>query len=180
MENKENSDLDKLKNILKKFIDFIEPFRPLLNAQNVRFVSENHWADDKILPSMLRKELEDIIDKCQLSNQPVNLVKHYKNFTENCCENNKAQLSFYSKLKECVQLWNEHVVMDAEQFLDRLFANAPNSDELREYDKRLVEKFAILERQNRFMNEKKSYEVDTMSKFVANLCNKFGIRTVSL
>lgn len=175
MENIEKgNDLNRLTDVIKRLIDFIEPFRCLLDTLNIDFINGHHWSNQKILPDNLRQELDEFVDECERSNQPVNLIKHYANFI-NSEESSSKRLSFYPSLKEYIEMWNKHVVIDADRFLSYLF---DESSELIEYNRQLGEKFAVLERQNRFMNEKKCYEVDTMSKFVANLCEKFNINTV--
>ena len=49
-----------------------------------------------------------------------------------------------------------------------------------EKDFEFEKKFDIMKKQNRFMKEKKIYEVDTMSIFVQKLCNHLKIGTVSI
>lgn len=173
MENIEKGEnIEKLIDVLKQLIDFIAPFRIFLDTLNVEYVNGNHWDNEEILPAHLWRELNKLIDGFEVENRPVNLIKHYSNFMNNP---NAPQFSFYPRLKECIDLWNKYVVIDADCFLSHLFND---SEELLEYNRQIDAKFAILERQNRFMNEKKCYEVDTMSKFVANLCKKFDTNTV--
>lgn len=168
--------LETLVKTLKHFIEFIEPFKSLLNTHNVNFIVDNHWQNENILPSSLRTELDRFIDKCIQSKQPINLVKHYKSYLSEPESN--EQFSFYQNLKECLDMWEKNVIIDADRFLgDELFNSC---SELIDYNSKLEERFRIIGRENRFMNEKKSYEVDTMSKFVANLCKKLDIKTVNL
>jgi hypothetical protein len=175
----ENTELSELIKILKHFVDLLEPFKTLLNTHNVQFLLESHWQNDLILTEKLRLELECLINES--SANCINLVKSYKEFllSANGSSNGSFKIPLYSQLKECNDLWNEKIVVDGDQFLNKLISSSKDSVDLMEFNRSLKDKFAIIGKQNRFMNEKKSYEVDTMSKFVANLCKKFNIDTVS-
>lgn len=177
----ENTELSGLIKILKHFVDLLEPFKTLLNTHNVQFILESHWQNDSILTEKLRLDLEYLINESQSSADCINLVKSYKEFllSGNGSSNGSFIFPLYSQLKECNDLWNEKIVVDGDQFLNTLISSSKDSVDLMEFNRSLKDKFAIIGKQNRFMNEKKSYEVDTMSKFVANLCKKFNIDTVS-
>ena len=178
MENIDQNKLEKLIKILKHLIDFLEPYKTLLNTHNVQYIVENHWNNESFITKELRSELDGFINEFESTMGRINLIKAYKDFLFSANPDG-FKLSLFSQLKECNDLWNGQIIVDADQFLDRLITSSINSNDLIEFNKNLNEKFDIIERQNRFMNEKKSYEVDTMSKFVANLCKKLNINTVS-
>ena len=162
MSESDNFQLNELINILKDFIEFLEPFKKLLNTYNVQFLVEDHWNNDQILAPVLRNDLEKFINKPE-NETNVNLVKYFHQFEPNF--NGTELEKSFSTIKKFKRIWQEKVLTPIETLVD-LKGNA-------EFD------FEKLQKQNRFMKVKKVHEVDIMSKFVALLCKKLNIETVS-
>lgn len=163
--------LEQLIEIINELVRFVEPFKPFLNSHNVQFLVEEHWQDEVLIRKEIRESLDEFISN-EMSNHStetkVNLIKYWLEFVRkdiapmNCLE------ELFSKLNQLKTVWNEQVVCSNDLF----------DTESIGYERELEEKFNKMRKQNRFMNEKKSYEVDLMSKFVARLCNKLDIKTV--
>ena len=167
--------LEQLIEIINELIRFLEPFKPFLNSHNVQFLVENHWQDEVLIRKETRENLDEFVsnEMMKTSNDSaetkVNLIKYWLEFSRkniapmNCLE------ELFSKLNQLKTVWDEQVVCTNHLF----------ETESADYERQLEEKFNRMRKQNRFMNEKKSYEVDLMSKFVARLCNKLDIQTVT-
>ena len=169
--------LDDLTRILEEFIHFIKPFERLLDTHNVQFINDEHWTSDTIINPELRKDLSEFIDTYKEASSPmpiINLVKYYSQFESLGKTGPLNSLDrLISQLYEFHKTWNQRVLTDLKDLecLDQLAFSA-------EHDPEFKLKFNELGRQNRFMNQKKIYEVDTMSVIVAKLCKKQGINTV--
>lgn len=179
---KKSQNLAYLIDLLKRLVDFIEPYKPLLNTHNVEFITGNQWEDKSLLSEELRVDLDRLIDA---SDGVVNIVKRFKEFNIH-----ESKASDYANLENlCRQIklfmneWDQNVITDPNTFLFDYIKNTQLEDspldDLQQYQADIERKFAVMQKQNRFMNEKKSYEVDLMSKFVALLCKKLHIDTVS-
>jgi hypothetical protein len=165
--------LEQLIEIINELMRFVEPFKPFLNSHNVQFLVEDHWQDEVLISKELREDLGEFISsEMKRSNDStetkVNLIKYWVEFVRQDCASKNNLEELFSKLEHFKTVWNEQVVCTNDLFY------AESVD----YERELEEKFNKMKRQNRFMNEKKSYEVDLMSKFVARLCNKLSIKTV--
>ena len=79
----------------------------------------------------------------------------------------------FVQLKNLNKIWEDEVLTSAENLFDS------NNKELARFEDNFLLKFSQIGKQSRFMNEKKTYEVDVMSKFVAKLCKSNNINTVS-
>ena len=170
---KKKKRLEQLIEIINELMRFLEPFKPFLNSHNVQFLVEDHWQDEVLIKKELRENLDEFIlnetkTSDDLAEIKVNLIKYWLEFSlkdslaKNCLE------ELFSTLNQLKTVWNEQVVCTNDLF------EAESAD----YERELEAKFNKMKKQNRFMNEKKSYEVDLMSKFVARLCNKLDIQTV--
>lgn len=167
-----NSKLNELKSILDGQIEFVELYRGLLDTNNVQFLVDNHWITDRILPNELKEDLDKFIaESRQPVGSPANLIKYFAQ--ENFSDKFYFLNSLLKRLKDFQTEWNLKVLTPEEILLQT------KNQELIEFNQRVNEKFSIIEKQNRFMNLKKSYEVDHMSKFVGGLCKKNDIYTVS-
>ena len=167
--------LHKLILILDNFTSFINTFKVLLNTHNLQFLVENHWSNEEILSSDLRDDLDKFLAKKVLSNTTPNLLKYFHLLNEaNVDQELKFLNQLFLKIKHLNKLWDEEVITKPENiFLEE-------NQELTEFEKNYEKQFAIIEKQNRFMNNKKAYEVDIMSKFVAKLSKMLGLQTVSV
>lgn len=170
--------LPKLISILENYTNFLGPFKTLLNTHNLQFIVENHWSNESILNLDLRKDLEHFLIHASSNNTPPNLVKYFHLLNDSNANDAHSSLKFLNQLfleiKSLNDVWSEKVLTKPECLF------MPENQELIEFEKNYERQFAIVERQNRFMNNKKAYEVDIMSKFVAKLCKMVGLQTVSL
>jgi len=153
------------------FIELIDEFKELLGIQKFQFLIDNHWENENILNSKLRHDLDELAKECDKNNQVPNLLKIYMLETENRMLKNLSEL--FDKLKKLNKLWNEEILTPVDNLFDL------NNKQLENFEKKFLLKFSQIGKQNRFMNEKKTYEVDLMSKFVAKLCKSQDIKTVS-
>lgn len=158
--------LDLLKNILDNLIKFIEPYKRLLDTHNIQFIIDKHWSDEAIINEKLRNELENLIEN---EKQDINLIKIF----ETQAEQNGSLAFLFKQVKAFQAIWLDKVLTDVKF----LFESHQLSEKMNE---EFNEKFDTMKKQNRFMNQKKVYEVDTMSLFVAKLCNHLKIGTVYL
>ena len=165
----------KLIPILDNFTSFINTFKVLLNTHNLQFLVENHWSNEEILSTDLRDDLDKFLSKKVSSNTTPNLLKYFHMLNEANVELELKSLNqLFLKIKHFNKLWDEEVIMKTENiFLEE-------NQELNEFEINYEKQFSIIEKQNRFMNNKKAYEVDIMSKFVAKLSKMLGLQTVSL
>ena len=171
--------LQKLIKILETYTSFLSPFKVLLNTHNLQFLVENHWSNEDILRSDLRGDLDSFLGASKNSHT-ANLVKYFHFLDETNAKEEQLSLeslnSLFLEIKKLNNLWNEQVITQSE----RVFAlENQNQLELIEFENFFEKQFAIVENQNRFMNKKKSYEVDIMSKCVAKLTKMVGLSTVS-
>jgi hypothetical protein len=171
--------LQKLIKILETYTNFLSSFKVLLNTHNLQFLVENHWSNEDILRSDLRDDLDRFL-RASKNNHTPNLVKYFHFLDENNAKEEQLSLEslnfLFLEIKKLNNLWNEQVITQPE----RVFAlENQNKLELIEFENFFEKQFAIVEKQNRFMNKKKSYEVDIMSKFVAKLTKMVGLSTVS-
>ena len=164
------SRLNQLVDILDKYIEFLAPYRQLLNAHNVNFLLDEHWFDPSIIAPDLRNELDEMVVLRSSDDGCPNLVKRYAQFAEST-DNNSCLDRLFSVLNSHKDVWSTHVLTPVES----LFTTDDSPDDQASATNK---KRVILEGQNRFMNEKKTYEVDLMSEFVAYLCTKLNIKTV--
>ena len=162
--NESYSRLNILTNILDNLIQFIEPYKFLLDTHNIQFIIDNHWSNEAIINGKLRIELENMIEK---ENHDINLIKMFATDTEL----SGVLASLFNQVKVFREIWLDQVLID----VNVLFKSHQLSETINEdFEK----KFETMKKQNRFMNQKKVYEVDTMSLFVAKLCNHLKIGTV--
>ena len=173
--------LNELNNLIEIFIKFLEPYKQLLNTHNVEFLTENNWHHDSYINKNIRDDLENFLANFdslesssidQTGTKRPNLLKYYAKLSnsQNIARANLDGL--FVSVKQLHEVWNGQVLTDPA----RLFES---SGDLAEFERRFEKKFDVLKKENRFMNQKKSYEVDLMSKFVAKLCKKLDINTVS-
>jgi hypothetical protein len=162
-----NNNVSELISILKEFTNFLEPYKQLLDTHNIQFILKDHWSSQAIINEPLRKDLENFISK----NKDLNLIKYFKNDSPSN-ENNFLD-NLFTEIKRLKLLWEEKILTN----IDILFSKHQISIEK---DLEFEKKFDIMKKQNRFMKEKKIYEVDTMSIFVQKLCNHLKIGTVSI
>lgn len=170
-----SEELVNLRAILQLYIDFLQPFRLLLNTHNVQFVVDGLWNNDAYITPTLRACLEHVIQDSVNINQPVNLVKIYNDMIQkNRVNEDKSNELFnlFDKLIEFDRVWHDRVLTPPDALI-----NSQDS-ELTEFNDTVNKKFQVMVKQNRFMNAKKAYEVDEMSKFVAKLCKKLDIHTI--
>jgi hypothetical protein len=167
--------LHKLITILDNFTSFINSFKVLLNTHNLQFLVENHWSNEKILSSDLSDDLDKFLAKNVLTNTTPNLLKYFHLLNEANVDLELESLNqLFLRIKHLNKLWDEEVITKPETFF------CEENQELNEFEKNYEKQFSIIEKQNRFMNNKKAYEVDIMSKFVAKLSKMLGLQTVSL
>ena len=186
-DKKTGANLEELTLILEKYISFLNPFKSLLNTHNVQFLIENHWSNPKILSEILRKDLEVYLKRFESSSKSgdyhltPNLIKHY-HLIESQRDNENTFLhsldSLFLTLNSLNKIWDTQVVASIDDVFNEDMKNNVSSIALNEFQAKFEQKFSILEKQNRFMNKKKSYEVDIMSKFVAKLCKMLDLATV--
>ena len=163
--NEPNSHLNLLINILDDFIQFLEPYKFLLDTHNIQFIIDNHWSNEAIINEKLRKELETLI---HIEKNEINLLKLFSNTDT---QQSSVLNNLFNEIKTCRSTWTEKILTD----LNFLFERHHVSEKMKE---EFEKKFDTMKKQNRFMNQKKVYEVDTMSLFVAKLCNHLKIGTV--
>ena len=153
------------------FIEFIDYFKELLKIQQFQFLIDNHWENNDIINPKIRADLDKLIEECDKTNQAPNLLKVYMFGSKYPMLENIDEL--FVKLKNLNKIWEDEVLTSAENLFDS------NNKELARFEDNFLLKFSQIGKQNRFMNEKKTYEVDVMSKFVAKLCKSNNINTVS-
>lgn len=158
--------LNDLIRLLDNYIDFIEPFKKLLDAHNIGFITDKQWLNEAIINQDLRLELETLIPN-DLKNE-INLVKIFNDSTQQI---DSLLYSLFSKIKTLKSLWEDKVLINIDDFFKQHQVSDHSNEE---FDT----KFESMKKQNRFMNQKKVYEVDTMSIFVAKLCKHLQIGTV--
>lgn len=169
-ENFKTPTLEDLKSVLVDLIDFVEVHRSLLDTNNVQFLVDNHWTNENILDKSLSADLENFLSNSK--SKPANLIKYFTKLPDNECGPYPSLNSVFRSLKSLFKDWNDRVLTSEQVLLDS------DRDDLIEFNSSVNEKFSVIERQNRFMKVKKSYEVDHMSKFVGTLCKKLDIYTV--
>ncbi|RNA37081.1 methyltransferase 25 [Brachionus plicatilis] len=161
--------LKNLQIILNELIDFIEEYRGLLDTNHVQFLVDNHWYTDTILNKNLRNDLENFLQNTDKST-PANLIKYFYHSERN---NLYPSLNcLFDRVENFFKRWNKDVCTEQGDLLKT------NQSELLDFNQMVNEKFAKVQKQNRFMNLKKQYEVDHMSKFVGTLCRKHEIFTI--
>ena len=165
----QNKTLQSLIDILETYINFLHTFKSLLNTHNVQFLVDNHWANETYLNKDLRADLDKFIQHEQ-SLKP-NLIRECYLTQENTHLQTLASL--IASLKSLDSVWQTQVITAPEKIFQNEFR-----PELSDFERRFEAKFKVLEKQNRFMNKKKSYEVDIMSKFVGKLCKMLDLKTV--
>ncbi len=153
------------------FIEFIDYFKELLKIQQFQFLIDNHWENNDIINPKIRADLDKLIEECDKTNQAPNLLKVYMFGSKYPMLENIDEL--FVQLKNLNKIWEDEVLTSAENLFDS------NNTELARFEENFLLKFSQIGKQNRFMNEKKTYEVDVMSKFVAKLCKSNNINTVS-
>jgi hypothetical protein len=175
--------LDDLIDYLERLLDFLEPFKQLLNTHNVQFLVDDFWSNEKLFEKQLRLDLEDFIvanERVSNLNEEqrefnVNLIKFYHQFSlaNDGSSNGTPSTCLEQLFMKIIKLKNEwnQTILTSLNSLTRSELNAS-----REFEKR----FDLMQKQNRFMNEKKVHEVDIMSKFVATMCKNQEIETVNL
>ena len=144
--------LENLKQILDQFVDFVEENRGLLDTNNVQFLVDNHWNTNTILNENLKNDLEIFLnEKRESDTTPANLIKYF------ACEQpgHKFQSlnELFKKLKSLFDSWDNVVCTDQEDLLKT------DRQELVDFNQMVNEKLAFIQKQNRFMNLKKAYEV---------------------
>ena len=156
--------MDYLVNLLNELICFIEPYKLLLDTHNIQFITDLHWSNTNILNENLKLELEDFLVTEK------NLIKYFNEI--NSSETRPNLMKLFGQVKQFKAVWHDRVLTN----INDLFKehNVTNETSL-EFE----HKFELMKKQNRFMNQKKTYEVDTMSIFVAKLCRHLQIETVS-
>lgn len=158
--------MNSLVNLLDELVDFIEPYKTLLDTHNIQFITDQHWSNDAIINADLRFELEDFLT------ENINLVKYFNQLDSSKNEKRPNLVKLFNEVKRLKSQWNDCVLTDINKlFEEHNVAENTNS----EFEK----KFESMKKQNRFMNQKKVYEVDTMSIFVAKLCRHLQIRNVN-
>jgi hypothetical protein len=167
---------DELINVIDLFINFIDEYKELLNTHNVQFLIDHHWTSTAIIKNEIRRDLEHLI---QVSDEAPNLLKTFKSISQNESANQFESLNelVFKSLNLFDKTWHETVLTKADKLFD---LESCNSENLKTFEQNYLQKFAQIEKQNRFMNEKKKYEVDLMSKFVAKLCKNLNINKVIL
>ncbi|CAF0768311.1 unnamed protein product [Brachionus calyciflorus] len=164
--------LENFKNVLDELIDFVEENRSLLDTNHVQFLVDNHWFTDSILNPSLRNDLEYFIkEKSGLEKGPVNLIRYFSELFDFDPKLENLNSLFF-KLRKLFEIWDDEICTDQSELLKT------DKSELIEFNKMVNDKFSVIQKQNRFMNLKKSYEVDHMSKFVGTLCRKHEIYTI--
>lgn len=153
------------------FIEFIDRFKELLKIQQFQFLIDNHWENNDIINPKIRADLDKLVEECDKTNQAPNLLKIYMFGSKYPMLENIDEL--FVQLKNLNKIWEDEVLTSAENLFDS------NNKELARFEENFLLKFSQIGKQNRFMNEKKTYEVDVMSKFVAKLCKSNNINTVS-
>lgn len=155
---------------IDQFIEFIDSYRNLINTHNVQFLVEDHWSNTSIINTEIQTDLDLLVQNCNLSSQIPNLLRIYITKNESLVFPNIEKL--FRQLKYLNKIWNEEILTPANSIFDS------NNIELNNFEATFLKNMSQIERQNRFMNEKKTYEVDLMSKFVAKLCKNKNINTV--
>jgi hypothetical protein len=174
-----NGKLAELNEIIQDLMEFLEPFKPLANTHNVQFLADNLWMNESLIHRGIRIDLDNyLLNECASENkQQPNLVKFYTSLKER--RKNESDLNtienFFLKLHEFNKIWDSRVLTTSETLLSN-----ENRKDLIEFNEKVNKKFEVMVKQNRFMNEKKSYEVDEMSKFVSKLCKKLDVYTVEI
>jgi hypothetical protein len=166
------NNLSDLIEIIESYINFIDYYKNLLNTHNVQFIIENHWSNESIINLKILQDLNLLIQDCNANTQIPNLLKLYAIGNDNNLYKSIEEL--FNQLKYHDEIWNERVLTSIEKLPDL------DNDRIANFETNFLSKFSQLEKQNRFMNEKKTYEVDLMSKFVAKLCKSKNINTVSI
>ena len=155
---------------IDQFIEFIDSYRNLINTHNVQFLVEDHWFNSSIINTEIQTDLDLLVQDCHLSSQIPNLLRIYIKKNESLIFPNIEKL--FCQLKYLNKIWNEEILTPANSIFDS------NNIVLNNFEATFLKNMSHIERQNRFMNEKKTYEVDLMSKFVAKLCKNKNINTV--
>jgi hypothetical protein len=163
--------LTKLTEKIDLFIEFIEYFKELLQIQQFQFLIDNHWENNDIINPKIRDDLDKLIEECDKTNEAPNLLKIYMFGSKYPILENIHEI--FVQLKNLNKIWQDEVLTSIENVFDT------NNKELAKFEENFLLKFSQIGKQNRFMNEKKTYEVDLMSKFVAKLCKSNNINTVS-
>jgi hypothetical protein len=178
MAQNQRAQLESLTRTLDTFTEFLRPFRLLVNTHNVQFVVDNLWQNDSYINAALRTDLEAYIAECGRNETPVNLVKYFMSMRDKQTSESKSYTpSLDALLGELIKfdtLWHQQVLTRP----DVLIQNVQDTS-LNEFNETVNRKFEVMVKQNRFMNAKKAYEVDEMSMFVARLCQKLDVHTVT-
>jgi hypothetical protein len=175
----QKSQLESLIKVLDVYTEFLKPQRLLLNTHNVQFIVDNLWENASYISDELRNDLDSFIAETERRNEPVNLVKYYLSMRNSSDvasfkTTNTATLdSLFRQLIEFDSLWHAQVLTPPQALTEQ-----NNNNSMSEFNEAVNARFEVMVKQNRFMNAKKSYEVDEMSKFVAKLCKKLEINTV--
>lgn len=159
--------LENLKIILNELTDFVEEYRGLLDTNHVQFLVDKHWHTDAVLNTNLRDDLENFLNSKE---NPANLIKYF--FFSERDSLYPSLNSLFERVEYLFKRWDKEVCTDQNDLL------STHKSDLINFNKMVNEKFAIIQKQNRFMNLKKQYEVDHMSKFVGTLCRKQEIFTI--
>lgn len=161
--------LENFKIILNELIDFIEEFRGLLDTNHVQFLVDKHWYTDTVLNLNLRDDLENFIINYDKS-ASVNLIKYFYYSERNSLY--PSLNSLFDRVQYLFKRWDTEICTQQEDLLKT------DQTELINFKQMVDEQFSKIQKQNRFMNQKKQYEVDHMSKFVGILCRKQEIYTI--
>ncbi|CAF0895585.1 unnamed protein product [Brachionus calyciflorus] len=152
-------------NLLKEIYSLVEENRSLLNTNNVQFLVEDHW--NSKFNTELKNDLEIFLKEKLENNSSVNLLKY---FIQNQPDPKLPYLnSLFDRLKNLFNTWDYKVCTNQDELIKM------DRPDLIEFNQIVKQRFTIVQKQNRFMNTKKLYEVDHMSKFVASLCKKQDI-----
>ncbi len=175
MTKNQREQLQSLIGILDAFTDFLRPFRLLVNTHNVQFIVDKLWHNEAYINADLRNDLELFIADCNQKEKPVNLVEYYMCLRDGVKNANANSFldSLFDQLIKFNTVWHEQVLTAPEDLI-----RCDQESNLKEFTETVNRKFEVMVKQNRFMNAKKSYEVDEMSKFVAKLCKKLDVNTV--
>ena len=165
---KSKNRLNELIDLLETFKSFIESFKTLLNSHNVQFLVDTFWTDERLIENGIVQDLNCFLNQSVSNKNTVNLIKYYHEFSQDLSHrSNPTELEkLFLEIINLKNLWNEKVLTPASHFF---------SEQSDCFD----DAFDKIQKQNRFMNQKKVHEVDTMSKFVAKLCQDNDIETVS-
>ncbi|XP_052742110.1 probable methyltransferase-like protein 25 isoform X2 [Bicyclus anynana] len=145
-----NSKIHKLHNQIDKAIAYLTPFLPLANCHMVEFFTDSHW--DNLLPRKLR----DYLDDCDFNNA---VEMFWSSAEGNYMDHNELSKWVQETRSYCLSVDNEYC-LSADELQERI----------KSWGADMVPEVQISE----FMNSKKSYEVQVMSRAVASLCAASG------